>query len=239
MHCRYCNKLCKSENSKRQHELRCKHNPDSLSMDYAKVTKYKIISDTPCKFCRKIFTTNGGLSNHERRCKENPERKIETLSSEGKYRISNATKQKNLTYFADEGNRLNHKQSMQSAVERYPESYSSCNANRSKKTTYDNIRFDSLWEIDFYKWCEINNIECIRNKKGFKYTFSGTRTYFPDFFLPNQNMYVEVKGREIERDRIKWAQFPFPIYVLRLQEINQIRQGIFTPEMLQLTKYKI
>ena len=32
----------------------------------------------------------------------------------------------------------------------------------------------------------------------------GSRQYFPDFFLPKYNSYVEVKGYKKERDTYKW-----------------------------------
>jgi len=32
--CKYCNKTCKNNNSRAQHEIRCKNNPDRIKASY-------------------------------------------------------------------------------------------------------------------------------------------------------------------------------------------------------------
>jgi predicted nuclease of restriction endonuclease-like RecB superfamily len=56
----------------------------------------------------------------------------------------------------------------------------------------------------------------------------GDRTYFPDFYIESLDLYVEIKGYETERDRAKWFQFPHKLVVLKLDEINQIKNGTFS-----------
>lgn len=60
-----------------------------------------------------------------------------------------------------------------------------------------------------------------------KYRY-GSRTYFPDFYLPNLDLYIEVKGYERERDLAKWSQFPEKLIVLKKQEIEEIKKGTFS-----------
>jgi hypothetical protein len=38
--------------------------------------------------------------------------------------------------------------------------------------------------------------------------------YTPDFFLLEQNLYIEVKGYKVLRDEARWSQFPFKLKVL-------------------------
>ena len=43
--------------------------------------------------------------------------------------------------------------------------------------------------------------------------------YFPDFYLPDYDIYIEVKGYERERDRCKWKVVP-NLLVLKKKEIE-------------------
>lgn len=48
-----------------------------------------------------------------------------------------------------------------------------------------------------------------RCKESFGYEFENKkRKYTPDFYLPESNEYVEVKGYKTEKDLAKWSQFP-------------------------------
>lgn len=100
--------------------------------------------------------------------------------------------------------------------------------SRGKKVlVYNNIKFDNFWELDFYKWCEKNNVNCVRNTTGFYYEFNGPRTYYPDFYLPDISTYVEVKGRETEKDLAKWKYFKFKLIKVRKKEIDMIRKNMY------------
>jgi hypothetical protein len=56
---------------------------------------------------------------------------------------------------------------------------------------------------------------------------NGKRKYFPDFFLEDLNLYIEIKGYETDRDKAKWSQFPQRLRVIRKKEICDIQKGIF------------
>ena len=65
-----------------------------------------------------------------------------------------------------------------------------------KKYTYDGITFSSKPEIAYYIWLTDNNIrfEYEPNVR-FEYTFDNkTRYYHPDFYLIDDNVFVEIKG---------------------------------------------
>ena len=117
---------------------------------------------------------------------------------------------------------------MKLAVENNPESYTSSNRGRVKQFEYDGIKFQGSWELEFYKYCKTNGIQIERSNEWFVYEWNGTRKYFPDFYLPEKKLYIEVKGYETERDRAKWSAFPKQLRVIRKTDIIQIRKQCFT-----------
>lgn len=205
-----------------------------------------------CKYCGRETTTKNSNAQHEIRCKNNPE-KIEVIPSYGmkgkkgsnqfvKARESGSpvpkmseeairkgieTKRKNGTLYKTEESKKKLSDAMKLAVQKYPESYRSSNRGRVKQIEYDGIKFQGQWELDFYKWCKLNEIEVIRNESWFEYEWEGIRKYNPDFYLPEYDWYVEVKGYKTERDDAKWSQFPKILKVVSSKEIKEIRENTF------------
>ena len=70
MNCVYCDRVCKNDNSKRNHERLCKHNPnrDIPNMNAAMAAANKKIK---CKHCDE-YRTLGNIKRHESACKSNP-----------------------------------------------------------------------------------------------------------------------------------------------------------------------
>ncbi len=67
-----------------------------------------------------------------------------------------------------------------------------CFKNRKK---INNLYYDSKNELKFIELCISNNIY-IERMKGVKYNFdSSDKIYYPDFFLPNYNLIVEIKSK--------------------------------------------
>lgn len=67
-----------------------------------------------------------------------------------------------------------------------------------KHGTYKGIHCDSTYELVFLIYCLDHNIKIIRNEKSFPYEYNNEiRNYYPDFFLPDYNLYIETKGRDI------------------------------------------
>lgn len=122
---------------------------------------------------------------------------------------------------------------MKRAVREHPESYSSCNVNgRVKKIEYKNIVLNGKWELEVAQFLDKNQIEWERPKIGFEYIWNnGTHIYYPDFYLPASNLYIEVKGYERERDRYKWTVVK-NLLIIKVKEINEIRKGTFIINLL-------
>lgn len=233
--CKFCNKNWDSSRSFRNHEIRCKSNSDRNPIMLGKgrpiIRPEKFIgppSPLTCGFCRKLYPlgkSTPAYANHVFRCKLNPDRVIETKTVEGKQKSIDALKKSNLRW-KDEDQKLKHSVRMREVAKENPDTYSQKNISRGKKVIiYDGIQFDNSWELDFYKWCHSNNISCLRNKLGFPYEFDGKRTYYPDFFLPEFDVYVEVKGYETDKDLAKWKSFPKKLVKIFKKDIDLIRKN--------------
>lgn len=200
-----------------------------------------------CKFCSKICKNDNSLRNHSRLCKLNPDKDILPPKSD-KWResIKNRKNANQFTYGAkvseetkrklsesskkqvwSEERRQNHSLAMKKAVEKNPDSYTSSNRGRTKQLIFDGIKFQGQWELEFYLYCKRNSIQIERTNECFDYEWNGSRKYFPDFFLREKNLYIEVKGYETERDRAKWSAFPKKLKVIGKEEIKKIRKGCF------------
>ena len=149
------------------------------------------------------------------------------LKDETRKKFSNNTKKLNDNRWSDPENRKKQSAAMKLAVQKYPESYTSSNRGRTKQIVFEGIKFQGSWELEFYKYCKLKNIQIVRCNEWFEYEWEGTRKYFPDFYLPEKDLYVEVKGYETEKDQAKWAHFPKKLRVVKRKDISDIKKGIW------------
>jgi hypothetical protein len=219
--CIYCNKECKSNNSKAQHEIRCPKNSNRKISKSSGKYNQRLIPKTKCKYCINEYIDSSGLKNHERRCPNNPDRNLNLISADGKQNISDSNRKRIWT----KERRENHSKSMKKAVEENPEAYSSSNRGRTKQIIYEGLKFQGNWEVEFYKWCKTQNIVCDRLPGHFEYDWNGKRKYFPDFYIPSLDLYVEVKGYATERDHAKWDQFPKRLAVISKDQIYLMKEN--------------
>lgn len=210
MLCKFCERKCKNANSLRNHERLCKENPD-----------------------RQILVSNFIAYNQKRKLEGIPgmnhfikaklEGRVIEITDEYRKKISDSRKGRILT----EETKRNISLGMQKAVRENPDSYSSSNVNgRFKRTFYNGVWLDSNWEFIFATWCDENSIVWEKNKISFEYEWNGNRLYYPDFYLSEFDIFVEIKGFERERDRIKWTVVP-NLIVLKKKEIENIMKGKF------------
>lgn len=74
------------------------------------------------------------------------------------------------------------------------EIYHKIQKGRFKTKKYKNLFYKSTYELDFIKYCENKNIT-IENSPSIKYEIDNiNRVYFPDFYLPQYNLIVEIKS---------------------------------------------
>jgi hypothetical protein len=73
-----------------------------------------------------------------------------------------------------------------------------------KGSYYNNIWMRSTWEIALAKWFDKQNIKWLYESKTFDL---GNCTYTPDFYLPETDTYVEVKGFWRDDAKKKFEEF--------------------------------
>jgi hypothetical protein len=210
MECQYCIKECKNVNSLRNHERLCKNNPNrqiliSNFIGYNKKKKELNIKGSN----QYIKAEKLGL----------PKPKISEITKQ-KLRLANSKR----IYTTEQ--KLRKSEEMKRAVERNPNSYLKNNVvGRVKNIEYNGVILKGSWELLVAKWLDSKLIKWEHETKSFKYEWNGTRTYYPDFYLPDYDLFIEVKGYQRDRDLAKWKVAP-NLIVFNAKEINQIKKGM-------------
>jgi len=109
-----------------------------------------------------------------------------------------------------------------------PESYSTNNVSgRVKNIEYNGYKVKGSWELIVAQVLDKYNITWTNNVSGYEYYWNGTKhLYFPDFYLPEYNVFIEVKGYQRDRDLCKWKDFPYDLMILKENEINELKSFI-------------
>ena len=215
LECRYCGSLRKNDNSLRNHERLCRHNPNKQQLESNfKEYNNRVKSGEIVRIYTNQFTKAKALG------LPTPE-----VSSETREKISVAGKKRIWT----EEDRERQSNSMKRAVEKYPESYSAKNVcGRTKLVEYRGYTLNGKWELIVARWLDDCNISWTNSiQQEIYYEWQGKQhRYFPDFYLPEKDLYVEVKGYERDRDRAKWKVVT-NLLVLKAKEIQQIQKGLY------------
>ncbi len=188
-----------------------------------------------CIFCGASFEKEGRVKYHQRYCYSNPNKEIKShrykagfvMPVEEKEKRSSKRSEQNKQPWS-EVKKHNHREAMKLAVINNPESYSSGNRGRVKQLMYKGFKLHGRWELIFAEWCDLNRISWEKNTKYFYYNWNGERKYFPDFYLKDLGVYIEVKGYKTDRDDAKWKQFPEKLFVIQKQQIEEIKKNIFS-----------
>jgi hypothetical protein len=210
MNCQFCNKECKNDNSLRNHQRLCKLNTNRQMSPFENpdVQQNRKKSNPYIKAKEKNF--------------------VYVMSAETRDKIGNTQKSSWTPERRAEWSAVMKVQA-QKNIENHPDSYSYKNfCGRAKKSLYKEEWMHSSWELYFAMWCDANDIKWTKKVKSFQYEWDGsTRKYFPDFYLPEHDLYVEVKGYETDRDIVKWNSVP-NLVVLKDKHIKQIKENKFS-----------
>lgn len=203
LYCQYCGRECKSLNSLKQHEIRCKKNPNKIicngccGNNKGKIKGYKWMTDginqvfiSPDNFNKYLLLGwKFGMNNLS---KENISKsligkstgKASTLEKEleRKQKISNSMKgNTNWMYNKTRGN--------------------------GKKGWYNNIFCDSAWELAFLVYYKEHNLNIKRCDKCLEYIWNNEKhIYIPDF--ETDEGIIEIKGRKTKQSEAKHKQYP-------------------------------
>lgn len=219
--CKFCKKECKNNNSLKQHEIRCKLNPQ----------KIKVISNY-IKYNEKIKSGEiiNEYTNQYTKAKKLGLPKPE-LSEETRKKLSIASKNRRWT----EEQKRKHSETMTRVAIENPKSYSAENVcGRTKLVEVldglNNVtKVNGNWEYLVAEYLNNNNIKWTNKiEELFKYYYNGQyRRYYPDFYLIDYDTYIEVKGYERPRDLLKWESVNKKLIILKLNEIKDIKNNKF------------
>lgn len=214
--CQYCGKQCKNLNSLKQHEVRCKKNPYSILVkDNLYEYRLKLQSgdetvwnkgltkETDERVKNQGETCHNRYVNGEIKCwcdglTKDTDDRIKKYSSKISDTISN--KIENGDWHCQNRQRIEYKESI----------------------------FDSTWEFEFVKFLDAHNIKWVRNEHSFVYIFENSEhRYFPDLYLPDHDLYIEIKGRVTEKDKAKWEQFNKKLDIYFLKDLKKLNIDYF------------
>ena len=191
--CQYCGKQCKNLNSLKQHEIRCKENPNRIKLSPI------------CKCNYSHVAWNKGLTKDiDERVRKNGES------------ISNGYKTGRIKTWSD-GLTKESDVRLQSLSQKVSKTILNKVKNdewhnsfgKSRIVIYNGIEFHGHWEVKFAKYLDMLQIEWKRNTDKFEYFFDGkVRYYTPDFYIPKNDLYIEIKGYPTKKDFCKWDLFP-------------------------------
>ena len=209
--CKYCGKECKNKNSLAQHEIRCRENPDRINVEIEGLNNVGHKSwnkgltkeiDERVKKGFETYTRNHKLGLHKVLFGEdNPSKRLDV-----KEKISNSCLKRS--------------------------KLGKWHVSLAKKIHYNykNNDLHGSWELYYVIFLDNKNIRWERNKKRFKYYFNDKYHYYtPDFYLPDEDLYIEIKGYKTEKDNYKWDQFPLKLKVLMYNDLNEL--GVFDTDI--------
>ena len=203
MNCMYCNKVCKSPNSLRNHERLCPNNKER-------------------KYVKRIYNNrvawNKGLNkNTDERVKKNANDIAQTVRQkvkDGTFRVTRMG--------PEARQKLSEEQSLKNR------------GGKCKWFEVNGVSVQGKWEYNIatklvelgIKWTKPKT-----NNDLFKYELDGKiRSYAPDFFLPEYDVYLEVKGHWWGNDKDKMdaviAQHPDKkVIIIEKDDYERILQG--------------
>lgn len=207
INCKYCDRKAKSVNSNTQHEIRCKENPNKIKT-----------------------TGSGGRLPGFKGANQFTKAKLlglpkPVVSEETRKKLSKSGIEQNKNCWTPE-KRKQHSESMKRAVRNNPDSYSKNNVSgRVKLIEYNGSKLKGSWELLTAQWLDRLNVKWETEVNPQEYCWNnGTHLYFPDFYLPDYNIYIEVKGYKRERDIAKWSAFTGTLTIINLDVIHKLEQ---------------
>lgn len=189
-YCQYCGKECKNLNSLKQHEARCKNNPDRM---------------------KNIGNQKGRVAWNKGKTKETDER----VRKCGETYHKNYKEGKIIpwclgkTKETDERLRALTEKVSNTVKTKLENGEWHTSFSKSRTYMYKGVQLYGEWEVNFAKYLDSKNIIWERPTKYFDYEYEGeNHKYYPDFYLPAYDLYIEIKGYPTSRDFAKWDSFP-------------------------------
>ena len=212
---------------------------------------YKLNHDgLVCQFCGKECKNRNSLCNHERLCKLNPNRQLTKyekygpidgfnnkgrtawnsgLTKETDNRVKKISESEKIYYETHDGTFLGKSHTEEAKIKISMSSQDRCKklgtnlCGKGKRGIYKGILCQSSLELAWVLYQIDKGVNFVRNTRYFYYSFDGeTKLYYPDFYLPEIDTYVEVKGYYDKKSQAKVEQFKGNIIVLQLNDMKPI-----------------
>jgi hypothetical protein len=234
INCKYCNNPITSNNITK-HEESCKGNPSWFVRNKNNLpnkVKYKKLEDYDWKKIQKYYDDNHSyrdvlkefnidssfLSKAIKNKKFKTRIKYETARIRGKYDNLKLPKQQ----------KENISKGIAKAISEGKIKFRT-DGHRIYKMYYHTSWLGNVeilhagWELKVAKFLDKHKIHWCKSKEYFIYNFEGQeRRYFPDFYLKDFEVFIEVKGRIKPNDYEKWKQFPKKLLILDESHINKL-----------------
>lgn len=99
--------------------------------------------------------------------------------------------------------------------------------SKARRYDYKGVQLHGLWEVAYAEYLDKHNTKWSRPVEMFPYEFEGKkRNYTPDFYLPETDEYIEIKGYPTPKDRAKWAAFSKKLRIVFGKELFEL--GLIT-----------
>lgn len=83
---------------------------------------------------------------------------------------------------------------------------------------------DGTWEYKYAMYLDTLGVQWCRNTRRFDYWYDGKlRKYIPDFYIVDDDRYIEIKGYTTDKDLAKWSQFPHTLAVVGKRELKELK----------------
>ena len=168
------------------------------------------------------------------------------VSDETKQKIGYKSTINNNNYWKNPMNRIKQSNSMKKAVLENPDSYSSENISGRVKS-YESVdsfnnktKLKGKWELKVANFLTKKNIRWTNKVEPSSYFWSNNwHLYFPDFYLPDKNIYLEIKGFQRDRDEQKWKYFKEKLIILKRKEISDLENWYVGPAGIEPATTKL
>lgn len=205
LNCQYCGKLCKSRNSLAQHEIRCKENPNKLILNNG-------------------GAWNKGLTKETNESVKQYSQKLKQKYDQG---YINAQKGKPGTFKGKHHTEESKEKIRKSAIDRELGGW-----NRRNQIVYKDIKLGSSYEVAVAEELEKHNVKWLRSSYLiYKDNKGKEHRYYPDFYLPDYNVYLDPKNDYLlssinknfgytDLQKIKWVEEQNNVRVIVLNKDN-------------------
>jgi hypothetical protein len=200
--CRFCHDKRKNANSLRNHERLCKSNPDKQSTPFQSIE----------------FQQNRKPSNQWIKGKEIGE--PYQISDHTREKLSNANKKRTKEWHKKNGEKIS-----KTINEKVKNGEWHTSLTKNMHYSYKGYDLHGKWELAYAKYLDKNNIKWTRPKDRFEYELDGKKRYYtPDFYLIEEDVFVEIKGYKTAKDEAKWSQFNYntSLRILMKSDLKQL-----------------